>query len=134
MKFISITADDPSNFSDIDPDDVLAKLKLAFPEMTSIPGDQLMLRYDRTRQMLDPTCPTARIVLAMMLRDAKQQGPAYAFRIPLSGEERIHGVAKQRQIQFGFNGKLPMGMRARILEFLDKFVRSRDFIYFSEGA
>jgi hypothetical protein len=126
MGFLELNLFRHPSGAELDPGAVIRKAQRWFPQALLIPGDQLALRAENAEALwakelqADPN-GRGRIVVDTLWRNAREYGPAYAFRIPLEGAEPVQGVARRYDVIFLFDDPLPTELYNRLLEFLKTF-------------
>jgi hypothetical protein len=122
MSYIYINLFSQRDRAQLNPDEVIVRVREHFPEAIVLPGDQLAFSAQRAEKNLDLTNPANRAVVQKLWRDSQQLGPAYAFHIPARPGPRIEGVIKRYQADFHSDAPFPEGMRARVFAFLGSLI------------
>jgi hypothetical protein len=122
MHFLSINVyDHPTGFT-FDPSAVVQRLQEFFPGACVDPNDQLEIRARSAQAKFDTSSPGMRAAIEAMWRDARGQGPAYSFTIPVPGRDALKGVIKRHMVQVGFRSQIEEGFLNRVREFLASLV------------
>ena len=122
MHFLSINVyDHPTGFT-FDPSAVAQRLQEFFPGACVDPNDQLEIRARSAQAKFDTSSPGMRAAIEVLWRDARSQGPAYAFTIPFRGRDALKGVIKRHMVQVGFGSQVVESFLNRVREFLASLV------------
>jgi hypothetical protein len=101
-----------------DPEKVVAKLRLAFPDVDIDPTDQSAAEVERIRQFIESKADSDPNVRSTMLRQiqgkARRNGPVYSFS--LAG---LTGTAGRYSIAFIAEVEIEPSLRQRIVSFLE---------------
>lgn len=119
MPFLELDLYEHPSGEAFKPEEVIQKLRAAFPEATVLPGDQLALRAQRAEAKAHLLSPqSASVIVETLWRNARQLGPAYAFEIPTTAGCRVRGNARRYNVTFLSEGPLSPALHERILAFL----------------
>jgi len=96
-----------------DPGLIIEQLRMAFPTVRVLPGDQLALQAQRAEEF-----GAADLVVRTLRRNQQEYGPAYAFEISADGAQNIRGTARRYDVTFLFDHALSEAWHERLLSFL----------------
>jgi hypothetical protein len=106
----------------LDPDQAIIRLQQHFPDAVLLPGDQLTQNAHMAAKQLDTSNRGNRAVAEKLARDARELGPANAFRIPTADGPPIQGVSRRFQADFHSDAPIPHALRARMIAFLNSLI------------
>ena len=112
---LKYSSDDVVTF---DPEKVIAKLRVAFPEAEVDPADQAAAEVERVRQFAESESDADPHVRSTMLRQiqgkARRNGPVYSF-----GLAGVTGTAGRYSVSFLSDTEIELSLRQRIVAFLE---------------
>jgi hypothetical protein len=106
-----------------DPQKVIVKARAWFPEADFLPGDKAAEEVHRAETLFaeelrqNPAGPGSSVI-ASLRRRAYSFGPAFAFRIPQTGQDPVRATARGSGVHFVFDEPITEVLRDRILGFL----------------
>ncbi len=118
MTYLSINLLDPPSDRAFDPAGILRRVVQEFPGTRVEPGDPLEAQARAAQSNFPNPSPAMQTVIDALWRDARTQGPAYAFAIPGPDGMAVKGVVKRHLIQFGFDEPINQALLQLAREFL----------------